>query len=75
MNAPVQYGAVIQSWSLYFQHQQLVPEDRLQETFQDLLGVHVATATLNHFSGSMYDALAEFDRQVLSKVQTAPIKH
>jgi hypothetical protein len=33
VHAPVQYGTVIQSWAVYFQHQQFIPEDRLQDIF------------------------------------------
>lgn len=75
ITAPVQYGEIIQSWSVYFQQQQLIPEDRLQEAFKDLFDVKLATATINHFSESVYDELAEFDNQVLSNIQTAPVKH
>jgi len=75
VKAPVQYGEVIQSWAVYFQHQQFIPEDRLQETFNDLMDVKLATATLNGFSESVYDELADFDYEVLSKIQVAPVKH
>jgi transposase len=75
VNAPVQYGEVIQSWAVYFQHQQFIPEERLQETFSDLFKVNLATATLNGFSESLYDALFDFECEVLSKVRTAPVKH
>jgi transposase len=43
VNASVQYGEVIQSFSIYFQHQQFIPEDRLQETFRDLFNQLVAS--------------------------------
>ena len=75
VNAPVQYGEVIQSWAIYLQHQQFIPEDRLQETFDDLMGIHLATATLNRFSGSLYDKLTDFDCEVLSKIHVVPVKH
>lgn len=75
VNAPAQYGDVIQSWSVYFQQQQLIPEDRAQEILSDLIDVKLATATLNRFSESMHDALADFDSIVLSKIQTDPVKH
>ena len=75
VNAPVQYGEVIQSYSLYLQHQQFIPEDRLQETFRDLFDVSLATATLNYFSESAYKKLDNFDKAVLSNIQVAPVKH
>jgi transposase len=75
INAPVQYGEVIQSWSVYFQHQQLIPEDRLQTLFQDLMGVNIATATLNRFIESIYSELEYFTEKTLLGVQNAPVKH
>lgn len=75
VNAPVQYGEVIQSWAVYFQHQQFIPEDRLQETFSDLFNVNLATATLNRFSESAHDELTKFDHEILSKIKIAPVKH
>jgi len=75
VNAPVQYGEVVKSFSLYFQHQHFIPEDRLQETFRDLFSVNLATATLNHFSESMHNELAEFEKRTLLKIQAAEVKH
>lgn len=74
VNAPVQYGAVVKSYAIYFQ-QQYIPEDRLQETFRDLFNIDLATATLNNFSEATYDQLSEFEADVLSKIKTAPVKH
>lgn len=74
VNAPVQYGAVVKSYAIYFQ-QQYIPEDRLQETFRDLFNIDLATATLNNFSESAHDELSEFDADVLSKIKAALVKH
>jgi transposase len=75
VNAPAQYGEVIQSYSLYFQYQQFIPEDRLQEAFSDLFGINLATATLNRFSKSAHEQLEDFDRDALSKIQAALVKN
>ena len=75
VNAPAQYGDVIQSWAVYFQQQQFLPEDRLQETFSDLFNVNLATATLTGYSETVYDNLAAFDEMVLSQIKVAPVKH
>ena len=75
VNAPVQYGEVVQSWAVYFQQQQFIPEDRLQETFSDLFNVNLATATLNRFSESVNDELENFDSEILSKIKVASVKH
>jgi transposase len=75
VNAPTQYGEVIQTWAVYLQHQQFIPEDRVQETLQDLLGVKLATATLNRISEEMHNQLTDFEDAVLTKIKTAPVKH
>lgn len=75
VSAPVQYGDVIQSYTVYFQQQQFIPEDRLQETFRDLFKVNLATATLSGFSESAHNELADFDNTVLSKIKIASVKH
>jgi len=75
VNAPTQYGDVIQSWAVYFQQQQLIPEDRLQETFSDLFGVNLATATITGFSELAYNKLSSFEDEVLSKIKVSPVKH
>lgn len=74
VNAPVQYGEVVKSYAIYFQ-QQYIPEDRLQETFRDLFGIDLATATLNNFSEAAYDKLSEFEADVLYKIKVAAVKH
>ncbi|NIR47026.1 MAG: IS66 family transposase [Aliifodinibius sp.] len=72
---PVQYGPVIRSWALYYQHQHFIPEDRVQQLFDDLYGVKLATSTLVGYSALAHESLAEFEQAVLSLVQTAPVKH
>ena len=67
VKAPTQYGEVIQSFSLYFQHQQFIPGDRLQETFSDLFGVDLE----NRFSESAYEGLEDFDKGILTKIENA----
>lgn len=47
VRAPVQYGEVIRSWSVYYQYQHFIPEDRLQQLFSDLYGIQLATVK-NH---------------------------
>lgn len=75
VRAPVQYGEVIRSWSLYYQYQHFIPEDRLQQLFSDLYGIQLATATLTGYNQVAFDALAPFEEAVLSQVKTAAVKN
>ncbi len=73
--APVQYGEVIRSWSVYYQYQHFIPEDRLQQLFFDLYGLYIATATLANFNQTAFDALSSFEASVLSSIKKASVKN
>ncbi|WP_274544619.1 IS66 family transposase [Legionella oakridgensis] len=73
--APVQYGEVIRSWSVYYQYQHFIPEDRLQQLFYDLYGIQLATATRTGYNRIAFDTLASFEESVLSAVKTAAVKN
>lgn len=75
VHAPVQYGEVIRSWSVYYQYQHFIPEDRLQQLFSDLYGIQLATATLTGYNRIAFDSLASFEESVLSSVKTAAVKN
>jgi transposase len=46
VTAPVQYGDRVQALAVYLNNQQLIPEDRLQQTFEDLFSLSISTATI-----------------------------
>lgn len=75
VRAPVQYGEIIRSWSLYYQYQHFIPEDRLQQLFSDLYGIQVATATLTGYNRIAFDTLAPFEESILSQVKIAAVKN
>jgi transposase len=75
VRAPVQYGEVIRSWSIYYQYQHFIPEDRLQQLFSDLYGIQLATATLAGYNRIAFDALAPFEESILGLVKTAAVKN
>ncbi len=75
VNAPVQYGKRIKALALYFQHEQLLPEDRLQALFKDVWGVSITTATLNAYSLRAYHQLSDFNERLLNVVKQAKLKH
>lgn len=75
VRAPVQYGEVIRSWSVYYQYQHFIPEDRLQQLFSDLYGIQLATATLTKYNRIAFDALAPFEESILSQVKIAAVKN
>ena len=75
VRAPIQYGEVIRSWSIYYQYQHFIPEDRLQQLFSDLYGIQLATATLAGYNRIAFDALAPIEESILALVKTAAVKN
>lgn len=75
VRAPVQYGEIIRSWSVYYQTQHFIPEDRLQQLFSDLYGIQITTATIADFNRIAFDGLTEFDETTLSLVKAAAVKN
>jgi len=75
VNAPVQYGSRIQSYSIYFQQQQLIPEDRVQQLLFDVFGVSITTATIVSFSQKLFKGLGPFMALVLNHIESMPRKH
>ena len=66
---------MIRSWSVYYQYQHFIPEDRLQQLFSDLHGIQVAKATLAVYNRIAFDALAPFEKSILASVKTAAVKN
>jgi transposase len=75
VRAYVQYGKLIRSWSVYYQNQHCIPEDRLQQLISDLYGIQLATATITGYNDIAFDALASFEASTLSLVKAANVKN
>lgn len=75
VRAPAQYGEDIRSWSVYYQYQHFIPEDRLQQLFSDLYGIQLATATLTRYNQIAFNVLAPFEKSILSQVKIAIVKN
>jgi transposase len=75
VEAPVQYGPNIRSWSVYYQNQHYIPQDRLQHLFLDLYGLSISTATLASYNEKSHHKLKLFEEQTLALVQKAPVKN
>ncbi len=75
VRAPVQYGQRIQSLSIYFQHQQLIPEDRVQQMFWDIFKLPITTATIVSFGQTLSQRLNVFMEGLLSIIESSARKH
>lgn len=74
VTAPVQYGQRVKALSVYLSNQQLIPEDRLQQTFQDLFGLAISTATLTKINGDFSSRVEPLQDKVLAELKAAAVK-
>lgn len=75
VTAPVQYGSRMKALAVYLSIQQLIPEDRLQQTFADLFALPVSTATLVTLNEDCATQVAAGQEAVLNSLKSAPVKH
>lgn len=75
ITAPVQYGENVKAAILYFKYVQILPNDRLTKTLEDLFALPLSQATIEKVSNSAYQNIEDFEAQVLKAIESAPIKH
>ena len=73
--APVQYGHRVESHVIYFLHQQLIAEDRLQMLFEDLYGLPISTATFANMSARFAGEAKPVAEAVEAELRAAPVKN
>jgi transposase len=75
VQAPVQYGPNVRGLTLYLFHQQLLPFDRLRQTFLDLFGQPLSLGTLTQTNRSAYHALAPVESAIIRGIIQAAVVH
>ena len=76
VNAHVQYGARIKAAAVYLNAQQLIPEDRVGEIMQDMLGAGLlCPASIAAWSARKAGELAPFEEHIEKLVATAPVRN
>jgi transposase len=76
VGAPVQYGERVRAYAIYLNGVQLVPEDRVAQTMNDLFGMTISAPTVADIVARKANALSEFmDKTVLPEALAAPVKH
>ena len=75
VNAPVQYGERIKAMAVYLNHQQLIPEDRVQDVFCDLFDLQISTATIVKMGEALAAKVAPYIEAVKDYLKGAPVKH
>jgi len=75
ITAPVQYGKRVKALSVYFLNQQLIPEDRVQQIFSDVLSLKLSTASIIKFNHEAAEKINPKQEQVLESLKSASFKH
>ena len=75
VTAPVQYGNLIKTLTVYFSNEQHIPEDRLQILFLDVFKLTISTATLVEISRTFSKLVAPIQERVLELLKAAFLKH
>jgi transposase len=75
VSAPAQYGERIKAMAVYLTHQQLIPEDRVQDVFRDLFGLSISTATIVKIGEAFAGKVAPYIEVVKDYLKKAPVKH
>ncbi len=75
VTAPVQYGPRVKAAAVYLSNQQLIPEDRLQETFKDWHGLPIAASTLAKINDDFAKKVDLKQEQTLNELKDAAVKN
>lgn len=75
VTARIQYGNRIKAAAAYLNTEQLIPYERLSETFKDLFDVSLSPGTLVNFTKETFNDLAEFERKVKSLLCSSEVLH
>ena len=75
VRAPVQYGSRLAAVVSYLSAGQFVPEDRLGQLLDDLLGVRISAGTIGQMIARAADRARNFAAAVCEKIRQAPVKH
>ena len=72
---PIQYGPTLKAHAVYMSKFQLIPYERIQEYFQDQLGVSLSRGTLHNFNIEVYENLKECEEIIKSTLQNSELVH
>jgi len=72
---PVQYGVNVKVHSVYMSQYQLVPYNRVEENFQDQVGIPISAGSIYNFNKNAYEKLEIFEAIVKSKLIESGLCH
>ena len=75
VSASVQYGSSVKAGAVYMSQYQLLPYNRVEEQFGDMLQIPISAASVFNFNLDAYNRLDPFDLWVKSKLLASPSLH
>jgi len=75
VSRPVQYGVNVKVHSVYMSQYQLVPYNRVEENFQDQVGIPISAGSVYNFNKNAYERLEVFEAIVKSKLIESGLCH
>ena len=75
ISRPVQYGVNVKVHSVYLSQYQLIPYNRVEENFQDQVGVPISAGSVYNFNKNAYERLEVFEAIVKSKLIESGLCH
>ena len=71
----VQYGVSVKAYATFFSQYQLIPYDRVEETFRDQLGIPISKGSIYNFNKEAFIKLEEFDQIVKRRLFQSHLCH
>lgn len=75
VRAPVQYGECVQALVAYFQHQHLIPVERVCQIFSDLFDITISPGTCSKIDQKLFQKLASFEINLKAHLLASRILH
>lgn len=75
VTAPAQYGERVKAMAVYLNHQQLIPEDRVQDVFDDLFDLPISTATIVSIGKKFAAKVKPYVDEAREFLKKSPVKN
>jgi len=75
VRAPAQYGARVQALAVYLHQQQMIPEDRLSQAFQDIFGLAISATSIANMSSAFAEKIMPLVQTIAEKLRMAAVSH
>ena len=69
----VQYGNGVKAQAVYLSQFQLIPYQRVQDYFQDQVGLPISTGSVFNFNQQAFKVLEPFEQKLMSRLLASPL--